>query len=113
MNASLVIAVVFLATATATAARAEMPVYDVEAHCEGIASFGGASSQSLLNACLRQEQSAYDHLKPSWDALPSAMRSHCDEIARFGGPGSFSLLDACVSQERTAAKENAQFKFKR
>lgn len=102
-----------LILATAPAAWADMPMYDVEAHCKRVASFSGAPSQALLNACLRQEQTAYDNLKPSWDALPSGMRKHCDDVARFGGPGSFSLLDACVSQERAAAKENDQFKFKR
>lgn len=102
-----------LGLTTAGAARAEMPDYDVNAHCKAIAAFGGAPSQTLLNACLQQEQAAYDHLKPSWDALPVAMREHCNSIARFGGPGSFTLLDACVDQENAAARNNATFQFKR
>ena len=97
----------------AGAARAEMPDYDVNAHCKAIAAFGGAPSQTLLNACLQQEQAGIRSSQANWDALPVAMREHCDFIARFGGPGSFTLLDACVDQENAAARNNATFQFKR
>ncbi len=95
------------------AARAEMPVYNVEAYCARIAAVGGSPSQSMKGACLRQEQGAYDALKPRWDSLSSSMRSYCDRIARVGGEGSFSMLGACVRQEEGAAQSNGQFQFKR
>ena len=97
----------------AAGARAEMPNYDVDAHCKEIASLGGESSQLMLNACYKQEQAAYDQLKPTWDQLPAAMRAHCDRIASLGGGGSFLMLNACVDQEQQAAQQNGSFKFKR
>lgn len=95
------------------AARAEMPDYDVSAHCKEIAAFGGPPSEMILNGCLKQEQAAYDALKPTWDQLPASIRAHCDEIARFAGPGSFMLLKGCVDQELDAARQNREFQFKR
>ena len=99
--------------AWALPARAEMPNYDVKAHCTQIASYGGSLSQSLLQTCYQQEQSAYDALKPSWDQLPAAMRQHCNQIASYGGTGSFSLLRTCVQQENAAARQNGEFQFRR
>lgn len=98
---------------TAGASRAEMPTYDVERHCAEIASFGGSPSEFLRRSCFRLEQSAYDALKPRWDALPASMRRHCDSVARFNGSGSFSLLKSCVEMEGRAGQENQQFQFRR
>jgi hypothetical protein len=67
----------------------------------------------ILSGCERQEQQAYDRLKPLWRGLPEAMRSYCDGIARFGGGGSYMLLDGCVRQEQSAGRDVEQFKFKR
>ena len=92
-------------------AMADMPRYDVKAHCAEIASFGGSYSESLNQSCFEMEQVAYDGLKPGWDALPSAMRTHCDEIARFGESGSYSLLEACIQQEAKAASSPKSFKY--
>lgn len=105
--------VVVVLLCAASGAWADMPNYDVEAHCHKVAAFGGAPSQSVMNGCLHMEQSAYDHLKPVWDSLPKAMRDHCDQVATFGGPGSFSVLQGCIDMERNAQKQNEQFKFKR
>jgi hypothetical protein len=96
-----------------TAALAEMPDYDVKKHCQRVASFTGTPSQSLMQACFEQEQSAYDHLKSTWDGLPASMRSHCDRVAKFAGEGSFSLLESCIDQEQQAKRGNEQFQFKR
>ena len=57
------------------------------------------------------EQSAYDELKPRWDALPPNIRTECDQISRFGGVGSFSTLKGCVMIELNAARANREFKF--
>jgi hypothetical protein len=98
---------------TASVARAEMPDYDVKKHCQRVASFTGTPSQSLLQSCFELEQTAYDHLKPTWESLPAAMKSHCDRVAKFAGDGSFSLLESCIDQEQQAKKGNEQFQFKR
>lgn len=95
-------------------ALAEMPDYDVQSHCAQVASFGGGgTSQMILQGCYRQEQAAYDALKPSWDQLPPQMRQHCDQVAKSGGNGSFMILQGCVRQELDATKQNTDFKFRR
>ena len=88
-----------------------MPRFDVEAHCNEIASFGGAFSESLNSACFEQEQDAYDGLKSDWDRLPTDMKQHCQEIAEFGGGGSYSLLQACIQQEAEAAAKPKTFSY--
>jgi hypothetical protein len=95
----------------AGAAAAEMPRYQVEAHCKEIASFGGSYSASLFNACFDMEQVAYNGLKPRWDRLPHAMRGHCDDIASFGGPGSYALLESCVQMEEAASSTTKKFNY--
>lgn len=92
---------------------AEVPRFDVEAHCEKIASFGGSYSAVLDEACFAQEQQAYDRLKPMWPQLPAEMAAHCEKIASFGGPGSYTLMEACVQQEMQASggKAGRTFKF--
>ncbi len=93
------------------AARAEMPDYDVDKHCNQVYEMAG-KSQAIKQACYQQEQQAYDKLKPKWDALPASMRSHCDQVGRMAGQ-SFTLLEACVEQEQQAKDQNKQFKFQR
>jgi hypothetical protein len=90
-----------------------MPNYDVGGHCKKIATFGGTSSQVILNACYQQEQSAYNGLRPAWRQLSAMTRAHCDQVAKFGGDGSFMILQACIEQERTAAHANDDFQFQR
>jgi hypothetical protein len=100
-------------TVAAAAARAEMPDYDVKAHCQRISAIGGTPSQMILQGCYQQEQAAYDALKPMWDTLPAALRAHCDHIARIGGGGTFMILQGCIEQETSAAQQNDKFQFKR
>lgn len=102
-----------LALLIAPAAFAEMPDYNVKAHCKQVASFGGPQSEVLLQSCYQMEQSAYDELKPSWDELPAPLRAHCTRVAAFGGPGSFALLQSCVQMESQSATDNDKFQFKR
>jgi len=99
--------------ALSSPALADMPNYDVKAHCNAVANFGGSSSQMILNGCYQQEQSSYNELKPIWDRLPAAVRKHCNEVARFGSPGSYMILNGCVQQEASASKANDNFVFKR
>lgn len=92
-------------------ALADMPRYDVEAHCTEIAGFGGTYSHSLFNGCMDQEQSAYDTLKEAWSTLPAEIRAHCDEIAAFSSPGSYALLQGCVQMERSAGQQRKTFQY--
>ncbi|MFI5020763.1 MAG: hypothetical protein ACHQRJ_03780 [Alphaproteobacteria bacterium] len=105
-------AAMLLAVLAAAPALAEMPRYDVAAHCKAIAEVGGAPSEAIRQGCYQQEQAAYDALKPRWDQLEAAMRQHCDQIARAGGRGSYAILEGCIQQEIEAGKANKGFEFK-
>ena len=96
---------------SASAAHAEMPRYDVEAHCKQVASVGGAYSASLYNGCFDMEQSAYNSLRSRWDGLPASMRKHCDDVASFAGVGSYSLLEGCIRMEEDAARQPKKFEY--
>jgi hypothetical protein len=101
----------FLAVLPGVAHAASLPHYDVEAHCKEVANFGGSYSASLDNACLTQEQTAYDALKAKWSDVPAEAQAHCDEVARFGGHGSYKLLEACIEQEMRARGERPKFQY--
>jgi hypothetical protein len=79
-----------------------LPQYDPEAHCKELASFVRSDRAALENACLAEEQSAYDALKNGWSDVPAEARTHCDEVARCCGTGSYFLLQACIQQELAA-----------
>jgi hypothetical protein len=93
------------------AAQSEVPPhYDAEVYCKEVASFGGSYSAFMDNACLAQEQSAYDGLKTKWADLPADARTNCDEVARFGGNGSYFMLKACIEQEMQARGSRPKFR---
>lgn len=56
--------VIGLSTVVAPIASAQqVPRFDVEAHCEELAGFGGDHSNTMYNTCIDVEQSAYNGLK--------------------------------------------------
>lgn len=103
----------FALAAFSSTVMADMPDFDVKAHCNEVANFGGSSSQMILSGCYHQEQASYNARKPIWDRLPAAVRKHCNEVAKFGSPGSYLILSGCVQQESTASKANDNFVFRR
>ena len=88
-----------------------MPRYDVEAHCNEVAGFGGEFSEMMYDGCFDMEQAAYNNLKDRWTDLPGRMRGHCEDIASFGGPGSYSMLEGCVQMEEAAASTDNTFQY--
>jgi hypothetical protein len=112
MKHSLIFAAALLIPVGAAAFEAP-PRYDVEAHCNELAGFGGSFSESTLETCFRMEQEAYDKLKPAWASISASVRGHCDELARFGGHGSYSALSTCIrmEQEAAAANKNRTFRY--
>jgi hypothetical protein len=87
-----------------------LPRYDPQTHCKEVASFVGSYSTALENACLAEEQSAYDALKNGWSDLPAKARTHCDEVARCCGTGSYFLLQACIQQELEPRSSRPKFR---
>ncbi|QFT84471.1 hypothetical protein FIU88_05690 [Halomonas sp. THAF12] len=90
---------------------ADMPRFDVEAHCEQVAAVGGSPSNSLYNSCIDMEQSAYNGLKDQWSGLPANIQNHCRNVASVTGPGSYSLLESCVDMEVSAGNNRSEFSF--
>lgn len=93
------------------ASAADMPRFDVKAHCQQVASATGSSSNMLYNSCIDMEQSAYNNLKDQWGSLPGNVRSHCQDVASVTGPGSYSLLESCVDMEVSAGSNRSEFSF--
>lgn len=93
------------------ATAADLPRFDVEAHCKQVASFGGAASSTLMNGCMDIEQKAYNALKDAWDEIPEQTRQHCQQVATFGGGGSYQLLEGCVDLEMKASSQPRKFQY--
>lgn len=88
-----------------------LPRYDADAYCKKVASVGGTYSATIENACIDQEQQAYDRLKSGWDGYPSQAESYCDRVATVGGAGSYSILGACIQQEIQARTGSKHFRY--
>ncbi len=110
---SRVFSIALLSVGFTSLAHADMPHYDVEAHCRSVAAIGGAPSQMILQGCYQQEQSSYNALKPRWDTLPGSLKAYCNDVATLGGDGSYMMLNGCVQQEEASANANSGFQFKR
>ncbi|MDN3526028.1 hypothetical protein QWY79_12210 [Halomonas sabkhae] len=109
MKYQLVLAV-GLSALSGMALASGMPRFDVEGHCEQVASVGG-SSNMLYNSCIDMEQQAYDNLKPAWSSLPGSIQRHCKDVSSVSGPGSYSLLESCVQMEVDAGSNRSEFSF--
>jgi hypothetical protein len=94
-----------------SSASAQVPRYDVESYCKKIANTGGNYSAWLNNACISQEQHAYDALMAKWNSLPSEALAYCGRIATTTGQGSYWLLQACIEQEMSARSGAHQFRY--
>ncbi|SFT54860.1 hypothetical protein [Halomonas saccharevitans] len=89
----------------------QVPRFNVEAHCEQVASISGDSSNMLYNSCIDIEQTAYSGLKGQWSSLPANIQNHCRDVASVTGPGSYSLLESCVDMEVSAGNNRSEFSF--
>lgn len=88
-----------------------MPRFDVPAHCEAVASFGGTHSAMMEEQCMKMEQADYNALKPRWPELPASVKEHCLQVAGFGGQPSYVMLNQCVKMELEAGSAGTEFKF--
>ncbi|MCK0743549.1 hypothetical protein [Chromohalobacter nigrandesensis] len=95
----------------ATAQAQQAPRYDVESHCEQVASVGGSPSNTMYNSCIEMEQQAYDNIKQGWSSIPGGTQQHCDQVATVGGAGSYTMLESCVQMETQAADDRSEFNF--
>lgn len=61
--------------------NAQIPRYDVEAHCKSVADISGGSSM-IFNGCVEMEQEAYDDIKQIWSSLPQKQKNIVMKLAR-------------------------------
>jgi hypothetical protein len=91
---------VMVAVAAQTKARAlDVPDFDVYAHCQKVAAYGGTFSESSYEDCSRVEQDALVSMLQKWSDLPGSIRRYCLRVTRFGGDRSYSTLKECVDFE--------------
>jgi|SRR5690625_2784731 len=88
---------------------AELPRYDVEGHCNEVASVSGGSSM-IKNSCMDMEQSAYNALKVKWSSTSEKIKAHCNDVARVTG-GSYTILQSCIEMEESAESSPRKFKY--
>lgn len=101
-----------MAGAASSATAQEIPRYDPEGWCKRVAEMGGGSSEWMKDACLEQEQAAYDKLKPQWKDVPKKARNWCDQVAKSDGRGSYAMLEQCLDMEFFSKQKNENTKFK-
>jgi len=90
-------------------AATPLPRYDAVAFCQQV-SDGAGGSDVIKNACIQQEQGAYNALKQQWPDLPERIRNFCDQAGKSAG-GSYQLLGGCVSNETAASKTTPAFRY--
>ena len=100
-----------VATGVASAVAQEIPRFDVEKHCEEVASVSGSSSSMIYNGCIDMEQSSYNSIKKIWGDLDNKIKEHCHEVASFSEPGSYSIYKGCIDMEKSAKENKSEFKF--
>jgi hypothetical protein len=109
----IVLAVAALLLPGGAVAQTAMPEYDPATHCRRTQALLSIDSQSMLNACLRYEQTSYDGIRPRWDTIPDAIRRHCIASHALISVESYGMLSACIRHEETSLQNNQQFQFRR
>jgi hypothetical protein len=90
----LIAALAFLLVLSPSIAFAqEIPEYDSETHCKGVAE-SAAKPSATLSRCLWMEEYALDELETFWPRASKAIREECLEIA--SAEESYVVLARCV-----------------
>ena len=90
-----------------------IPLHDVDAACEALASRtprdGLATRNGSLRVCLQEEQDGYDTARMFWDALTPEQHRECLEHAGgFGLPNYYRALGVCAEGKAVAAAVSRQ-----
>jgi len=86
-----------------------VPVFDVEPVCQGIAQQGGSSFRDTEVAkqkkdCLDSEKLVREDLVNQWPTFSTADRNACIQEATMGGDSSYTELLTCLEMARDARK---------
>lgn len=82
-----------------------LPDWDKQAHCERQNRIMAIESAFMLNACLRQEDTAQNFLTRAWEAATPAAKRTCLHQQQVMRMTSYFMLNACIEQEAGAARE--------
>lgn len=82
-----------------------LPEWDKQAHCERQNRIMATESAFMLNACLRQEDSAQALLARSWEGWTPAAKRTCLQQQQIMRMTSYFMLNACMEQEAGAGRE--------
>lgn len=90
MKRTMVLALILLSSAVATAAD-----FDIEAYCKDVSKEASDRDQAE-KSCREQEKAAKEKLGGM--NIPSGAESHCNQVAKSVG-GSYQAMDDCVRQQ--------------
>ncbi len=91
-------------------ARADdLPRYDMDAFCRGVASVAETTSDDVLAKCLDREHEAYDVAKSKWPSLPASAQSFCERSTLAAGDGSYEKLRSCIEQKEAGGSPSFRY----
>lgn len=104
------IATLALATHLTVAVADDVPNFDVEPLCRGIAQQGGLdlepnkTAQQSIESCVRDEMDVRKKLVQEWPTFMAADKANCAGEAGAGGVPSYTELLTCLEMARDAQK---------
>jgi hypothetical protein len=104
-----VIALALVAQLTAAIAD-DVPNFNVEPVCRGIAQQGGLSlepNQSVrqdYDSCIKSEMASREQLVSQWSTFKASDEANCIGASSAGGSASYSGLLTCLQMARAANK---------
>jgi len=108
----MMIPVMALVTQLVVTIADDVPRFDLEPVCHGIARQGGLdlepnqSARQDFNSCMKSEMATRDQLVEQWSTFKASDKSNCIGETNAGGMPSYTDLLTCLQMARDASKLN-------
>ncbi len=108
----MMIPVMALVTQLVVTIADDVPRFDLEPVCHGIARQGGLdlepnqSARQDFNSCMKIEMAIRDQLVEQWSTFKASDKSNCIGETNAGGMPSYTDLLTCLQMARDASKLN-------
>ena len=108
----MMIPVMALVTQLVVTIADDVPRFDLEPVCHGIARQGGLdlepnqSARQDFNSCMKSEMAIRDQLVEQWSTFKASDKSNCIGETNAGGMPSYTDLLTCLQMARDASKLN-------
>ncbi len=108
----MMISVMALVTQLVVTIADDVPRFDLEPVCHGIARQGGLdlepnqSARQDFNSCMKSEMAIRDQLVEQWSTFKASDKSNCIGETNAGGMPSYTDLLTCLQMARDASKLN-------